>query len=520
MHDIRSRAAVIAVLALAGSAAVWSFQTAPPTGPTSAAPSARTAARGSTAANRSRFLEMFARSYFPGRSGQIMVVPREGDIITRDEPDIRYMHGSPWPYDTAIPMFFVGKAIRPGSYPVPAVQQDVAATIAAVLQAAMPPSASGRVLPIIRPGVAAPRAVFLLVLDGMRPDYFSRYAKELPTLTALRKRSAWMSAARVNTLPTNTAVGHATIATGAPPGVHGVTGNNVYDRTKKGRHDTFDGFDPRDLVVPNLADVWQLQTAGRAIVIAQGSSIPASVAMAGHGGCQLNGTKVTHSGYDDRTGRWRTGDTCFVQPASIAELDARTLWPADGLWMGHKIDTPSGVRRSGLFPQFEADAFARLLESQQIGQDDVTDLLFLNYKGADYVGHKHGPESRELAATFEEMDRHLARILRVIEEKTGGDYLLAVTADHGMPSEPPAGGTHRHFAPQIVDLLHKQFDPEGRTLVPYYEPENAQIFVDRDRLAALKLTLEDMARFLQQQPFMFAAYPEDEVRRAASRLPR
>jgi hypothetical protein len=268
-------------------------------------------------------------------------------------------------------------------------------------------------------------------------------------------------------------------------------------------------------VAPNLADAWLMQTGGRAIVIAQGSSMPASVALAGHGGCQLNGAKITHSGYDDRTGRWRTAATCFVQPPSVAELDARTLWPADGLWMGHAIGTTSDVRRSGLFPRFEADAFARMIESQPVGQDAIPDLLLLNYKGADYIGHKHGPESRELAATIEEMDRHFARILTIVEERTGGDYLLAVTADHGMPSEPAGGGTRRHYAPQILDLLHQQFDPDGRTLFPYYEPENAQIFVDRDRLAARNLTLADVARFLERQPFMFAAYSEDEVRRAA-----
>jgi len=32
---------------------------------------------------RAAALEMFARAYYPGRSGQIMVVPREGDILTR-----------------------------------------------------------------------------------------------------------------------------------------------------------------------------------------------------------------------------------------------------------------------------------------------------------------------------------------------------------------------------------------------------------------------------------------------------
>jgi hypothetical protein len=468
-------------------------------------------------AARARFLEMFARGYFPGRSGQVMVVAREGDIITRDEPDIRYMHGSPWPYDTSIPMFFAGRNVRPGSYAVPAVQQDVAVTIAAILGAAMPPTTSGRVLPVVRAGAAAPRVVLLLVLDGMRADYFARYAKEMPALTALRARGAVFTQARVNVLPSNTAVGHATIATGADPRVHGITGNNLYEQPRKARHDMFEGWDPRDLVSPTLADVWQLQTAGRAIIVAQGSSVPSSTALAGHGACQAGGAKVTHAGYDERSGKWMTKADCFTQPPTIAELDARTLWPPDGLWMGHKIDTPAAVRRSGLFPRFETEAFSRLLDSQPIGKDGIPDLLLLNFKGADYVGHKHGPDSPELAATLAEMDRHLARILKTIEERSGGDFLLAVTADHGMPPEPSGSGTRRHFAPDIVAALHKRFDPESGTLVTYYEPENAQIFIDADRLAALKLTLDDVTSYLRAQPFIFAAFTEEEVRRAARR---
>jgi len=43
---------------------------------------------------RQHFLEMFARAYFPGRTGQLLVVPREGDFITRPDPDVAYMHGS------------------------------------------------------------------------------------------------------------------------------------------------------------------------------------------------------------------------------------------------------------------------------------------------------------------------------------------------------------------------------------------------------------------------------------------
>src|SRR5438105_1383655 len=47
-------------------------------------------------AARQRFLAMFARAYFPGRTGQLLIVPREGDFITRPDPNVEYMHGTPW----------------------------------------------------------------------------------------------------------------------------------------------------------------------------------------------------------------------------------------------------------------------------------------------------------------------------------------------------------------------------------------------------------------------------------------
>jgi len=117
-----------------------------------------------TLATRQRFLEMFARSYFPGRTGQLLIVPREGDFITR--PDVAYMHGSPWTYDVAIPLMFVGPAVRTGRYSTPAVQQDVAPTLAAALGVQMPPTTTGSVLPVLHTSFARPRVVMLLVLDG------------------------------------------------------------------------------------------------------------------------------------------------------------------------------------------------------------------------------------------------------------------------------------------------------------------------------------------------------------------
>jgi hypothetical protein len=464
---------------------------------------------------RQRFLEMFARGYFPGRTGQLLVVPPEGVIITRQDPNTSFMHGSPWPYDISVPMLFVGAQVTPGAYTSAARQQDVAPTVAAALGVSMPPTSTGRVLPILVPGAPRPRAVVLLVLDGMRVDYFERYAAELPNLTRLRRQGAWMRG-RIDYLPTNTAVGHSTIATGADPRIHGITGNNLYERVRRTRHDTFAGWEPHDLMALTIADVWQLENRGRPVVVALGASVPASTALAGHGACQRNGAATTLAGYDERSGTWQTNRQCFAPIDLLTDMDARRLWPADGRWMGHRIDTPSGVRRSGLFPRFEADALVRLIEASDIGRDDIADLVLANYKAADYVGHKHGPASEEIRVTLREMDTHLARILAAVERKVGGDYLLAITGDHGMPGEPPTEG--RYFAPHVVARLHARFDPGQRELIPYYEPENAQIFVDADRLAALGLTLDELARFLESEPYIFAAFTEDDVRRAAGTL--
>jgi hypothetical protein len=465
-------------------------------------------------AARQRFLGMFARAYFPGRTGQLLIVPREGDIITRPDPDVVYMHGSPWAYDVSIPLMFVGPAVKKGVYSMSAVQQDVAPTLAAALGVQMPPTATGRVLPVLRTGFARPRAIMLLVLDGMRRDYFDRYAGSMPTLAALRQRGAWFTQARVNTLPSNTAVGHSTISTGADPRVHGITGTSVYDRIRRGRHNLFEGATPQDLMALTLADVWQFATAGRAIILAQGSIDRAATPLAGHGACQLNGASVVLASYDQQTGGWTSNPSCYRLPEYLKDRNARTLLPADGKWMHHKIDSPAAVRYSALFPAFEADAMTAMIEHEPVGEDDVADLVLLNYKGADFAGHKYGPDSDELRVTLSEMDGQLARMLNALEEKVGSNYLLAVTADHGMPSEPPSPD-RRHFAPSIVDLLHEKFDPAAKKLITAFDAENGQIFVDEDRLSDLGLTLRGLADFLESLPFLFAVFTDDDVRRAS-----
>jgi hypothetical protein len=473
----------------------------------------KTPADAAAPATRQRFLEMFARAYFPGRTGQLLIVPREGDFITRPDPYYLQMHGTPWPYDVDIPLMFTGPAVKAGRYSMAAVQQDIAPTLAAALGVKMPPTATGHVLPVLRKGFGRPRVIMLLVLDGMRRDYFDRLAASMPNLTALRRRSAWFTQAQVNFIPTNTAVGHSTISTGTDPSVHGITGVSTYDWASHRRHEMFAGCAPQDLLAMTLADVWQRATAGRAIILAQGSIDRAATPLAGHGACLPNGTPVVLASYDQQSGAWHSNASCFRLPDYLKDMNASTLWEASPQWMGHRIDSTTAVRYSALFPKFESDATIAMIDHEPVGEDSIPDLILLNYKCPDFVGHEYGPESDELRATLAEVDRQVARVLSALEARVGKDYLLAVSADHGMPSIPPSPD-RRHFAPTITDLLQDKFDPQGKQLVTSFEPENCQIYIDEVRLSKLGLTLRDLAQFLESQPYMFAVFTDDEVRRA------
>ena len=93
----------------------------------------------------------------------------------------------------------------------------------------------------------------------------------------------------------------------------------------------------------------------------------------------------------------------------------------------------------------------------------------------------------------------------------------ATPACPGSAKRCPPSPARPWASPDVVASIHAKFDPGGQ-LIPYYEPENAQIFVDEERLAGLGLSLKDVVSFLEAQPFVFAAFTEDEVRREAARL--
>jgi Type I phosphodiesterase / nucleotide pyrophosphatase len=475
----------------------------------------------SSATGRQLWLEEFARGYFPGRSGQIFLVPREGDFIVDRNPLYAFMHGSPWDYDTHIPLLLHGPPfVKQGTSNARVTQQDVVPTLAAVLGTTPPATAVGRALQqALAPATSRPRVVVLFVLDGARADYFDTYAEAMPTLSRLRREGMWFTNAHVTSVPTLTAVGHANLGTGAEPRTHGLVVNNLFNRVTGKAQEAYNELDPRELMALTLADVWNIATEGQAIIIGQGGAIRAVAGLVGHGACVVNGRRVLAASYSTRDAGWETNPACYALPDAVKSINARTYWEqASGTWMAHDISDAVKFRHSAVFQRFEGDALAAVLEQQDIGADDVTDLVMVNLKGPDYVGHAYGPASAEMKEVLTELDHQIARALGIIRRKAGdGRFVVAITADHGMPGEPRAGG--RHYVDDLAALIDKRFSPAGGTVVQYFkDAANNEIYIDTSRLRSLHFSLKDVAAFLESQGAFAAVYTEDDVRMAQSRL--
>ena len=91
--------------------------------------------------------------------------------------------------------------------------------------------------------------------------------------------------------------------------------------------------------------------------------------------------------------------------------------------------------RNGVTMTLEMAAAA--IDGEQLGQDNVTDLLAVSISTTDYVGHTWSTRSLQLDSIYDQLDIDLGRFLDMLDSKVGrGNYLLFFTADHG--------GTHNY----------------------------------------------------------------------------
>ena len=176
------------------------------------------------------------------------------------------MHGSPWDYDTRIPILFYGAPfVRQGQ----SARAGVAAGHRAHAGRDHRRAARGRPIPAtccaqaLAPGAGRPRVIALIVLDAMRADYFDTYADVMPTLSRMRREGAWFSEARATVAahrhrrrPRHYRHRHRS----AVPRHHR---QHLFNRVTGKSQPAYDALDPRELMALTLADIWNLATDGR-----------------------------------------------------------------------------------------------------------------------------------------------------------------------------------------------------------------------------------------------------------------
>lgn len=396
-----------------------------------------------------------------------------------------------------------------------------------------------------------PALVVVVVIDQFRGDYLAAFRDHFGEdgFNRVMREGAWFSNAHLQYGSTATGPGHATMLTGVPPAVHGIVANDWQEFSGKA-HGVYccgdgeakciglpegarsDGRSPRNLRAATLGDalkaalgaqskVWTIAIKDRAAVLTGGQ----------HADCALwfdDGNFVTSSYYRRDLPEWaaqfnreRFADRYFHKPWD-------RLLPA-ALYGPRFVVAPGGDGRSAddAFPKIIGgdrekpdkkyfdelintpfgnelvfEAARRCIAAEELGGDGVTDLLCLGCSSNDVVGHTYGPDSDEVMDCTLRTDRQLGEFLNWLDARLGrGNYLLAITADHGVAPMPElaqaAGlGGGRIDTGDLKKALNRglaeRFPDASEPLVA--EVNLPWIYLNEQAVAAAHLEQKDVAR--------------------------
>lgn len=324
-----------------------------------------------------------------------------------------------------------------------------------------------------------PRLVVGIVVDQMRYDYLSKYDPLFGPdgFRKLQRQGHVFTDARFNYQPTVTAVGHATIYTGAMPAVHGISENNYFDKdigkvvyvmedpavvpvgSNTGRCSS-----PHRLRSTTITDELKLRHPSSKII---------SIAIKDRGALLPAGHKADGAFFfDERSGKWITSSWYAERlPDWLQQWNERDqnrkylsepwnlLLPRSAYAMCTSDSTayeraPAG-KPWATFPHFiqaddwksfTASPFANTLTKdlakeaivrENLGRDDVTDFLCISFSATDIIGHAYGIHSLELADCYARLDRDLADLLSFLDKQIGKKNILVfLTSDHGAAVNP------------------------------------------------------------------------------------
>lgn len=90
--------------------------------------------------------ERIMRSFVPERFGNVMLVPDQFWSFISGTKKYATTHGSPYTYDTYVPIFFAGAGIEPAHIKRSVGPEDIAPTLAAILGIMAPSGSTGTAL--------------------------------------------------------------------------------------------------------------------------------------------------------------------------------------------------------------------------------------------------------------------------------------------------------------------------------------------------------------------------------------
>lgn len=316
-----------------------------------------------------------------------------------------------------------------------------------------------------RTGASRAALVVVITVDQLGSDYVERYGADFTGgLRRLLDESAnWPRGVHDHAI-TETAPGHASILSGRFPVHTGISSNsqgvNTRDAPLIGSTDV--GASPFRFRGSALYDWLKVaDPSSRALSVARkdrGAILPIGTAKSDVYWYASNGTFTTSTYYRDALPGWVTEFNARRGVQAQAGGTWNLLLPADrypaadsiprendgiDIAFPHRMpaDPEAAVRAITEFPVMDSLTLALALEgvtTLALGASQRrTDLLAVSLSSTDAVGHRYGPDSREIHDQLLRLDRHLGQFLdSLFVLRDSRRVIIVLTADHGVAPYP------------------------------------------------------------------------------------
>lgn len=350
----------------------------------------------------------------------------------------------------------------------------IAASAAPMLQAQVPVSGKAASAP------GTPRLVVLLTVDQLLPAYFDRFGGQFTGgLARLHRNGAFFTKAYQDHAITETAPGHASTLSGRFPRSTGIVANDrgVEDRQAPLIGGGGAGASPYRFRGSALYDWMRNEDpSARALSVARkdrGAILPMGRAGRDVYWYAWDGRMTTSVYYRDTLPAWvqrfnarripqqsAGREWTLLLPESAYPEPDSVVFEAGGknFLFPHRspADSAGAVSEFATRPWMDEMTLQFALEGLQelsLGDSARTDLLAVSLSTTDAIGHRFGPDSREVHDHVLRLDRALGVFLDSLYRlRDSSTIAIALTADHGVASYPQIYARSHPLAVQFVDV--------------------------------------------------------------------